>query len=168
MTSAQIETFASEARKFCQWALGVDNSPMTASSALARISHIYVAGLELPGPWTDGLSTEDAGAETPSGTIELVIKRASQLPFQFYWKIFEPLEDPPREPVGGHLTDDIGDIYQDISRGLVLYDANRKDEARWEWGFNFRNHWGEHATGAIRALHAYLSQEDPDGLSSDA
>ena len=168
MADSQVDTFASEARAFCQWAIGADGSAMTPSSALARISRLYVAGLRLPHPWTDGLSTVDAGAEPPEGTLDLAKTRASLLPLQFYWEVFDPLESPPPEPVCGHLTDDIGDIYLDISRGLVLYDAGRKDEAQWEWCFNFRNHWGEHATGAIRALHAHLAQEDPDGLSSDA
>jgi hypothetical protein len=80
--------------------------------------------------------------------------------------MFDPLQDPPEEPVVGHTSDDIGDIYRDVARGLALFDSGRRDEAGWEWGFNFRIHWGEHATGAMRAFHAYLAQENPDGLAS--
>jgi hypothetical protein len=33
----------------------------------------------------------------------------------------------------------------------------RRAQAVWEWGFGLRHHWGEHATGAIRALHCRLA-----------
>lgn len=37
----------------------------------------------------------------------------------------------------------------------------------WEWSFGFRTHWGEHATGAIRALHWYLFEVEPQSLSAN-
>ena len=72
------------------------------------------------------------------------------------------------EPPAGSVVDNLGGIYRDVARGLVLFEAGNHDEALWEWGFNFRTHWGEHATGVLRALHAYLAQEESDGLSRDA
>jgi hypothetical protein len=111
------------------------------------------------------MSEKLAAAEVPEADLRLVAERAATLPCQLYWEIFDPLQDPPGEPVVGHVSDDIVDIYGDVAGGLILYDSDTRDEAGWEWGFNFRIHWGEHATGAIRALHAYLAQEDPDGLS---
>ena len=113
------------------------------------------------------MSDELADVELQDADFQLVTSRAASLPCQFYWQIFDPLQDPPEQPVGGHTTDDIGDIYLDIGHsGLALFDAGKKDEAGWEWGFNFRIHWGKHATGALTAFHAYLAQMDPDGLSS--
>jgi len=163
MKSLPIHTFAEQARAFCGWATGLDESEMTAASALARVCSLYVAALSLPHPWSEGLAGKLAEAEPASGGTQLKTGRVSQLPFQVYWEVFDPLNNPPGEPVAGDIVDDIGDIYRDVARGLVLYEAGRENEALWEWGFNFRIHWGEHATGAIRALHAFLSQENPDG-----
>ncbi|HJV62984.1 MAG TPA: DUF5063 domain-containing protein, partial [Albitalea sp.] len=66
------------------------------------------------------------------------------------------------------LADDLVDIYRDVATGLHWHRIGRVDDALWEWGFNFQAHWGEHASSAIRALHCYLSREDPSGLCSNA
>ncbi|MBL8266663.1 MAG: DUF5063 domain-containing protein [Steroidobacter sp.] len=159
-----IDRFAMEARAFCTWARGDDGVVLDVRSALVRVVALYNAAILLPHPWNERLSSELAEAETPKAELELVLRRASALPLQFYSEIFDPFERSP-EPVTGHITDDIGDIYSDVARGLVLYERGQHDEALWEWGFNLKIHWGAHATGAIRALHAYLAQEKPDGLA---
>jgi hypothetical protein len=161
-----LDKFAREARLFCQWATGADGTAASVPAALIRVGALYNAALALPNPWTPGLSDQVADVELPDADLRLVAERAATLPCQLYWEIFDPLQDPPEEPVIGHTSDDIDDIYRDVAAGLVLFDSGRRDEAGWEWGFNFRTHWGEHATGALRAFHAYLAQEDPDGLSS--
>ena len=88
----------------------------------------------------------------------------AQLPLRHYGEVYDPLLMPPEEPVVGDVADDIADIYRDVATGLRLFDAGDEAEALWEWGFLFRIHWGEHASSAIRVLHAYLAQEDADGL----
>jgi hypothetical protein len=50
------------------------------------------------------------------------------------------------------ITDDIGDIYRDLRRGLYQADSGRPDEAVWEWRFSFETHWGSHVTNAIRVM----------------
>jgi hypothetical protein len=162
-----VDCFAAEARTFCSWAKGDDGSAIDVRSALLRVVSLYNAAILLPSPWSESLSSELAEAEIQKSDLDLVLRRANALPFQFYFEVFDAFEKSP-EPVTGHITDDIGDIYSDVARGLVLYDRGQKDEALWEWGFNLKIHWGEHATGAIRALHAYLAQENPDGLASNA
>jgi hypothetical protein len=67
--------------------------------------------------------------------------------------------------VVGDLADDLVDIYRDVSAGSAFHDAGCVDDAIWQWGFSFQTHWGKHASSAIRALHCYLSQEDPSSLS---
>jgi hypothetical protein len=96
--------------------------------------------------------------------LHAVRTRAAAIPLQHYGEIFSPLV-PPDEPVVGDLADDLVAIYRDVAAGLALYDASCIDDAIWQWGFNFQIHWGRHASSAIRALHCYLSQEDPSGLS---
>jgi len=51
------------------------------------------------------------------------------------------------------LIDDLGDLYVDLKQGLALYDAGYSRGAGWHWHFHFGRHWGEHASGALRALY---------------
>jgi hypothetical protein len=76
-----------------------------------------------------------------------------------YREAFDPYESPPEEPVTGSLADDLADIYLDLARAESLWEAGDPDAAVWDWQFHFQQHWGEHATGALRALHA-LSAKD--------
>ena len=56
--------------------------------------------------------------------------------------------------------------HRDVVGGLRLFREGHRSEAVWAWSFGFQTHWGEHATGAIRALHAWLAAEAPAGLGS--
>jgi hypothetical protein len=168
MTESKIKVFAGEARAFCSWAVGSDGSAMTVASALSRVASLYNSALSLSEPWSESLPEDIPDIQLATMNIDAMTARVSQLPIQFYWDVFDPFEVPPKEPFERHLLDDIGDIYRDVAGGLVLFDEGRADEALWEWGYNFRIHWGAHATSAIRALHAYLSHEHPDGLSRES
>jgi hypothetical protein len=167
MSSSQLDAFAEQARRFCRWASGEDGAAISAASALRRVSSLYSAALELPLPFTKGMSAELAEVDPRSETVEQVAARVASSKPQVHWEILDPLHDPPEEPLAGSIADDIGDIYRDVARGLVLFESGKRAEALWQWGFNFRIHWGAHATGAMRALHAYLAHEDPDGLSQE-
>ncbi|MEM9556722.1 MAG: DUF5063 domain-containing protein [Acidobacteriota bacterium] len=166
--SRQLDDFAQQARAFCRWATGTDGTPMIALAALRQVSSLYSAALNLPSPFTEGMSEIATEVEPPSDLVRVVSSRASELPLQFYWKVSDPVATPCEEPVAGWIVGDLAEIYQDVAHGLVLFEAGNREEARWEWAFNFRIHWGEHATAVLRALHAYLAQENPDGLSRDA
>jgi hypothetical protein len=76
-----------------------------------------------------------------------------------YREVFDPYEQPAEDPVTGSLADDLTDIYLDLARGEALWGEGDPDAAVWHWQYLFQQHWGEHATGALRALHA-LSQKD--------
>jgi hypothetical protein len=160
-----LDEFAQEARAYCRWATGADGTEMSVPVALRRVTSLYAAALNLPLPFTQGMSAEVVEVDPPAGTLGLVAARAAQLPRQIYWQVFDPIADPCEEPVAGSIVDDLSGIYRDVASGLVLFESGDRDEALWEWAFNFRIHWGAHATGAIGALHAYLVQENPDGLS---
>ena len=158
-----VDNFAVEARQFCGWATGNDEAAMSAQDALVRIVSLYGAALTyLSLPTLD--EDEKAGIQQRHwGSIQAILERTPDLPFENYWEISDPLDISPGEPVVGSLTDDFGDIYMDIARGLALYDAGQIQAAQWEWKFHFDIHWGEHATSAIRALHWYVVKEERDG-----
>ena len=73
-----------------------------------------------------------------------------------YWEMFDPYDHETNAPVAGSLSDDLLDVYRDLWRGLVAYDAGHVGAAVWEWRFHFDFHWGDHAFGALRALHGAL------------
>jgi len=162
---AAADRFSHDAREFVDWADGSDSpEALTAPVALRRLVALYAAALELPQPWSEGVSNTPEPLAAAAHRLHAVRSRAAAIPLQHYGEIFSPLV-PPDEPVVGDLADDLVDIYRDVAAGLALYDAGRIDDAIWQWGFNFQIHWGKHASSAIRALHCYLSQEDPSGLS---
>ena len=86
-----------------------------------------------------------------------MLTATNRLPFEAYGEVFDPTVIPPQTPVCGSLSDDIADIYRDVVTGLREYQAGRRNAALREWGFLLQIHWGEHATGAIRALHRWLT-----------
>ena len=75
----------------------------------------------------------------------------------FYAEIFDPYHDPPEEAVMGSLADDFADIYRDLKAGLLKWSRGERDAAVWHWRFDFEAHWGEHASGALRAIHVQAS-----------
>jgi hypothetical protein len=163
--TAAAQSFSQEARAFLEWADGsASHDKLTAPVALRHLVALYAAALELPQPWSESVTNTPEPAAAATHRLHAVRTRAAAIPLQHYGEIFSPLV-PPDEPVVGDLADDLVDIYRDVSAGLAFHDAGRVDDAIWQWGFNFQIHWGKHASSAIRALHCYLSQEDPSGLS---
>jgi hypothetical protein len=161
--------FSREARRFVEWADGSACADrLTASLALRRVAQLYAEALELPQPWSENATVQHA--EMPvflEARLNQVRLRAAAIPLQHYSEIFSPLV-PPDPPMVGDLADDLVAIYRDVAPGLHLHESGRIDDALWQWGFGFQMQWGQHASSAIRALHCYLAQEDPSGLSSNA
>lgn len=69
-----------------------------------------------------------------------------------YAEVFDPYVDPPEEPVTGTLSDDLADIYHDLTDGLAKWRRGEHAAAAERWGEYFTIHWGEHVTGALRAI----------------
>jgi hypothetical protein len=165
-----VERFAAEAVAFRAWAAhGTDTGEYAARNALLRITRLYLAALELPPAWSEELADEPDAEQVGDAEWGAVFAASGRLPLNYYAEVFDPLPFPAEEPpVVGSLSDDIADIYRDVVSGLWAYEVGRRAAAVWEWGFGFRHHWGEHATGAIRALHAWLAANAFDRLAVDA
>ena len=151
-----VEQFAAEAVRFEQWAHSNEpNAALAARTALLRISSLYTAALQLPSPYTyagDGQPCPDVGLVDECAKLSAF----QAIPFDMYGEVFNPLLVPPDEPVIGSIADDITDVYRDVVTGLRAYQTGNRAGAIWEWGFHFHHHWGKHATGAIKAIHAWL------------
>ena len=81
---------------------------------------------------------------------------------RWYFEVFDPWELDDNHAVAGDLADDLWDVYNDLRAGLELWSQGMRESALWEWRFGFESHWGEHVTGAIRAL--YMLARRHDGL----
>lgn len=168
-SSAGIVAFAAEATRFRDWVRhGTESDADAVRAALLHITALYSAALELPQPWSDRLADEADAAGITSEERQSAHRSAQRLPFTAYASMFEPLIIPPEEPVIGTIDDDIGDIYCDVVGGLQEYEAGRIEQAIWEWSYLLRMHWGQHATNAIVALHAWLAENAPDELNTKA
>ena len=163
-----LTAFAPLAKEWCgliegHTALGLEELVTRAHSALSRL---YVAGLDLPS--TELLFTdedddeEDVDLEFPADPDRLGRPEWSGYYGSFsrilgkwnaYRETYDPWDPPSEDDVGGHLADDLTDIYVDIKSGLLKWERGDSGGALWVWRFGVETHWGDHATGAIRALH---------------
>ena len=151
-----VEQFAAEALRFEQWAHSNEpNAALAARTALLRISSLYTAALQLPSPYTyagDGQPCPDVGLVDECAKLSAF----QAITFDMYGEVYNPIVVPPDEPVIGSIDEDITDVYRDVVTGLRAYQTGNRAGAIWEWGFHFHHHWGKHATGAIKAIHAWL------------
>jgi Domain of unknown function (DUF5063) len=68
-----------------------------------------------------------------------------------YWEIFDSTEKA--EPVQGSLAGDISEIYRDLKQDLQLEErGTSRSDVLWELRESFREHWGRHAIGALKAI----------------
>ena len=136
--------FAETARRYCKFveaAAGIEERTRLQRARL-ELSELVHAACQLPSGDADGPDV-DQEVSTPTdwpGFGDLDV----------YHEVFDPYVDEP--PVCGSLSDDLLDIYRDLKRGLVAYDAGQVGTAVWEWRFHFDHHWGDHAVDALRAL----------------
>ena len=121
--------------------------------AAAWLAKLYAAALSLPE--VDSEYSEDL-PEVPPVLHETAKRNLSCFRGMYYRQIFDPDPTLTEESVMGDIGDDLEDTYQDLRRGLLLFDAEQPLEALWQWSFLHRIHWGHHAVGAMFALHCLV------------
>ena len=135
---------AEEAQRFCHFVerCGEESLSERLRQTATHLSVLYAAALQLPAvePGADDSEPSVAVPETWSGFGEL----------ELYWEVFDPYEDD--DAVANTLSDDVLDVYLDVKRGLIDWDAGRRLDAIWSWRFHFGCHWGDHAVDGLRVL----------------
>jgi hypothetical protein len=181
-----LDQFAAVTRQFCSLLESREQVEVRVLTAQVHLllSELYTLSLRLPSTdilFDGGDEDEDEDEyeldeETPSEasagrrldpdrlSVEAASKLRSSLESIFedacyYREVFDPWEADDPE-VTGSLGDDLTDIYGDLISGLRKWDRGEGGAALWEWRFGFEIHWGEHVTGAIRALHTQASWHD--------
>ena len=148
-----VERFAHAAEQFCSWATCQNNANEDDLAVVCQLlADLVASGCALG--WSEG---EPSEIDAQPAEVELVEAKASNLPFQYYSEVFNNLLIPAEEAVTGDLVDDLTDMYRDLAPGLDLYRDGRRQEAADHWKFWFANHWGEHATSALRAAWSFLA-----------
>lgn len=88
---------------------------------------------------------------------------ANRCPFQYYSIVLDPFNLNDSQKFGrADLVDDLGDIYRDLKRALLLYDSGHADDqldALWEIKFSFDHHWSTHCIDAIKAIHDFAIKD---------
>jgi len=160
----EMGDFSACAAAYEAWVLkGESEGAVAAREAMEHLLTLYAAVLKLPA--AGALLAEDDQVRNDLALTqeewEVAYRRmGKRLPFDMYSEVFDPLKVPAEEPVVGSVADDLADIYRDLADGLRLYRAGRMGEALWAWRLNFEFHWGEHASGGIRALDVWLRRNE--------
>jgi len=149
-----IHAFAKLARKFC---LHVERRGRTGSRKFLMdlnqlLPEIYVGALRLPLPDNGFPDCDDRMTFVQWQSLRSSI-RTKLGAYDLYAEVFDPYNRSDQDAVVASLSDDLADIYRELVAGLHCYRMRRYSDAAWEWRFGFDQHWGEHATGAIRALY---------------
>lgn len=166
--SAALQDFAETAREFCRTI--EDRANLEAVGLLGAVhlllAKLYLAALSLPSadvlsseeqvdpvrhPANPDRVTHDEWRELFASLQELIGAQDS------YREVFDPYKPISEGEVTGSIADDLADIYRDLKVGLAAWDRGQSGDALWTWRFGFESHWGEHATGALRALHVMCS-----------
>ena len=178
LSSPALVTFGQLADDYCRLIETSDSLDATGLICQAHllIPRLYVAAIALPS--TDILydgsedSPEDDDLPVPEFTKDPDRREQAEWSALYerlratlgkwcdYREIFDPYEPPAEKEVQGSLADDLADIYFDLRTGLRKWNRGDGAGALWEWRVGLENHWGEHATGALRAMHTLASNYD--------
>ena len=91
---------------------------------------------------------------------------ANKVPFSGYWLALDPFSISESELGLGDLIDDLGDIYIDLKRAILIYDSKRDgavQNACCKLKFDFDYHLADHCMNAMKAIHDYLSKDGYNG-----
>lgn len=132
-----VEHFAAAVTQFVE-VIGAGAEPVALQRILAEL---HMRALDLP----DWEEPGPVGGEAWPSPMEL--------PDLVYWDMFDVCTQTPEEPVANSLANDLADVWGDLTEGRSMVDAGHRAAACHHWKLTHRAHWGEHALGALRALH---------------
>jgi hypothetical protein len=82
--------------------------------------------------------------------------------YRYYWYVFDPTaKKKDAGIVYGDLYEDLGAIYKYLKQTLLLYgmkSSEAKQNAVWDFKWNFDTHWSGHCANAICAIHYFLQK----------
>jgi hypothetical protein len=122
------------------------------ASVNRSLAELYSSALYLPvvEPDTAGADGTPFATEKWAGLFHSLREKIG--PLDAYWAIFDSTEKS--EPAQGSLAGDISEIYYDLKENLQLEETGiTSGDLLWELHESFREHWGRHATEALKAIY---------------
>ena len=128
---------------------------------LLEVSQILLAGARLGAQSDFGVEDEFQPDVGPDPDLDAMRERLAALldGVDAYVYNFDPY-DP--ELVGAKLSDELTSIATALANGLRHFRAGNVAEALWWWQFSYVAHWGNEASGALRALQSIVSHDRLD------
>lgn len=163
LTTQEFLSFLSTARNFC--ALLETKQSISPKEFLAAIQRhlliLYSCGMNMRA--IELQVPTDNEMEIPDIEMESMLRFIGEsLQDRYYWHVFDPSDSNDTTSVCGDLVDDVGDMYKDIKRSLLLFDTGSdeaKENAIWQFKFDFESHWGDHCVNALYAVHYFLQRK---------
>lgn len=121
----------------------------------------YSKGFDLPDCCGNDDDTK-INAELTKRDINAFFKQSNELgnflgAHNAYWSNFDPFpDDEDKETTLSSLSNDIAEIYEDIKTNLTAFEKGNiydKQQALWQFKFDWYGHTGDHWTFAVRAIH---------------
>ena len=130
---------------------------------LLEVSQILLAGARLGAQSDFGVEEEFQPDVGPDPDLDAMRERLAALldGVDAYVYNFDPYVP---ELVGAKLSDELTSVASALANGLRHFRAGNVAEALWWWQFSYVAHWGNEASGALRALQSIVSH---DRLDSD-
>lgn len=109
------------------------------------LAELFVAACRLPTVEQD--SDHDVPDVSQQERHRIYRELGPRLDADYYWSTgplpFDPARVEP-EPTIGSLCDDLADIWEDLTAGLLGREARMTDnDVLWHWKFSFESHWGQ-------------------------
>ena len=150
---AVVAEFAQVAREFISLMGQVERLTIEqlVHESTSLLPQIYRLALLLPrgDVQTEGISKTSRSHEEWKSLYDSIACVMGK--WDFYSLVFNNYEDT--EVVGSTISDDLTSICQGLEDPLKRYESGEICDAVWEWRENFLMHWGEHTTGAMRAMY---------------
>lgn len=151
-----VASFVDAARRYVAEVESDSNELLPLLSSLSML--IATANLlpDIEPTSDDPADRQSSRSNQDSATHQRLHQRLGPDASDLYRVISHPLldgvhdDDPPGISI---ITEDLVEIYDDIQRGMTMFDNGQTIDAVWEWRFSFKAHWGLHATDVLRVLH---------------
>ena len=169
MMEYSIHAFYTTAKRYCRFLREWVIDSQSASELIVILMDLYRLAGRLPAG--NAILSEEADRDLrktgygEEGPFACRVKIDPDYPALYYGQL-----DPfcnEQEDCRLSLAVDLGDIYDDLESGIVMYENDKKAQAACTWRNGFEIHWGRHAVNAIRVLHEYATRDDLSCNSSE-
>ncbi len=165
IVKSEVKEYLESARLYCEFiesAIEIEPTEFLKKVRFLLLT-LYQKGFSFPlynGDSGEDEDVDDLLSEHYFIVLKLIGQKVGKM--DFYTHMYDPTNLTDEKPVGGLLTDDLGDIYRDLKRALLQLDTNSevaKEDALFSLHFLFRNHYGEHIINGLYAIHFFLQSE---------